>query len=303
MTMPRLNLVRSLRRWSGLRRLWLLLAIAIATQNVALMEHTQGPQAAVMALLVWAGAYICLEDRLPLLRPRPGRGQLLLGVPLLLWVLARSALASHWDGLLFAMAPVGGLALLLLGIPWRQRHHCREALLCLLLLPAYALVMRVLPEQPLSLASAIGAGTLLSSLGVPVHVEQRSELLSGGGVTVLGACNGLDLIAQLVSVAVLFQLAFPLRGWRSRCVLALLTPLLGWWINVMRVALLATIAGGGQGKGTALFDFFHDQAGSLLFSGVATLALGWVYLVLLERQLAPVPASQSPVLPPPQVLR
>jgi DNA ligase (NAD+) len=146
MTMPRLNLVRSLRRWSGLRRLWLLLAIAIATQNVALMEHTQGPQAAVMALLVWAGAYICLEDRLPLLRPRPGRGQLLLGVPLLLWVLARSALASHWDGLLFAMAPVGGLALLLLGIPWRQRHHCREALLCLLLLPAYALVMRVLPE-------------------------------------------------------------------------------------------------------------------------------------------------------------
>jgi cyanoexosortase A len=300
---PRLNLARSLRRWSGLRRLWLLLAIALATQNVALMHHTQGAQAAVMAVLVWAGAYICLEDRLPLLRPSPGRGQLLLGLPLVLWVLARSALASHWDGLLFAMAPVGGLALLLLGVPWRQRRHCREALLCLLLLPAYALVMRVLPEQPLSLASAMGAGSLLSSLGVGVHVEQRSVLLSGGGVTVLGPCNGLDLIAQLVSVAVLFQLAFPLRGWRSRGLLALVTPLVGWGTNVMRVALLATIAGGGQGKGTALFDFFHDQAGSLLFSGVATLTLGWVYLVLLERQLGPAAAPQSQVLPPSEVLR
>jgi cyanoexosortase A len=293
MNLRRLNLVRSLRRWSGLRRLWLLLAIALGTQNIALMQHTQGPQAAVMALLVWAGAYICLEDRLPLLRPRPGLGQLLLGIPLVLWVLFRSAVASHWDGLLYAMAPLGGLALLLLGVPWRQRRHCRDALLCLLLLPAYALVMRLLPEQPLSLASAMGAGSLLSSLGVVVHVEQRSVLLSGGGVTVLSACNGLDLIAQLVSVAVLFQLAFPLRGWRSRCLLALVTPLLGWWINVMRVALLATIAGAGQGKGSVLFDFFHDQAGSLIFSGLGTLVLGWLYLVLLERQLGPAVQSQD----------
>lgn len=293
MTVRRLTLLRSWRRWSGLRRLWLLLAIAVATQNVALMHHTQGPQAAVMAVLIWAGAYICLEDRLPLLRPRPGLGQLWLGVPLLLWVLWRSAVASHWDGLLYAMAPAAGLALLLLGVPWRQRRHCREALLCLLLLPAYALVMRLLPEQPLSLASAMGAGSLLSSLGVVVHVEQRSVLLSGGGVTVLAACNGLDQIAQLVSVAVLFLLAFPLRGWRSRCLLVLLTPLLGWWTNVMRVALLATIASGGHGKGSVLFDFFHDQAGSLVFSGVATLVLGWLYLVLLERQLGPAAPSQE----------
>jgi cyanoexosortase A len=293
MNLFRLNLARSLRRWSGLRRLWLLLAIALATQNVALMQHTQGPQAAVMAVLVWAGAYICLEDRLPLLRPNPAPGQLLLGIPLVLWVLFRSAMASHWDGLLYAMAPLGGLALLLLGVSWRQRRHCRDALLCLLLLPAYALVMRLLPEQPLSLAVAMGAGSLLSTLGVEVHVEQRSVLLSGGGVTVLGACNGLDMIAQLVSVAVLFQLAFPLRGWRSRCLLALVAPLLGWWINVMRVALLATFASGGQGKGTALFDFFHDQAGSLIFSGVATLVLGWLYLVLLERQLGPAAQSQD----------
>ena len=274
------------RRWRGLRRLWLLLAAALACQNVVLLHYSQGPQVSVMGLLVWAGALICVEDRLPQLRPQPSRWQLLLGVPLLLWVIVRSALASDWDGLLLALAPVAGLALLLLGAPWRQWGQAREALLCLSLLPAYALVMRVVPEQPLSLASAMGAGSVLSSLGFLAHVDQRSVLLPGGGVTVLAPCNGLDQIAQLMCVAVLFQLVFPLRSWRSGLLVLAVTPLLGWFINALRVALLASFAGAGQGKGTFLFDFFHDQAGSLLFSGVGTLLLGVLYLQLIERQLA-----------------
>lgn len=274
------------RRWWGLRRLWLLLAGAVASQNVVQLHHSQGPQVSVMGLLVWAGALICLEDRLPLLRPQPSRRQLLLGVPLLLWVIVRSAQASDWDGLLLALAPVGGLALLLLGVPWRRWGLCREALLCLLLLPAYGLVMRVVPEQPLSLASALGAGSVLSALGFPALVDQRSVLLPGGGVTVLAACNGLDQIAQLLCVALLFQLAFPLRSWRSGLLVLTVTPLLAWLINALRVALLASFAGAGQGKGTVLFDFFHDQAGSLVFSGVGTLLLGVLYLRLIERQLA-----------------
>jgi cyanoexosortase A len=278
--------LRALRRWWGLRRLWLLLAAAVATQNMALLFHSQGTQASVMGLLVWAGALICIEDRLPRLRPQPPRLQLVFGSGLLFWVLARSAQAGHWDGVLFAMAPVAGVALLLLGVPWRQWWLCREALLCLLLLPAYALVMRVVPELPLSLASAQGAGFLLSSLSFAARVDQRMVLLPGGGVQVLAPCNGLDLIAQLLCVVVLFLLAFPLRRRRDRLLLFAFTPLLGWFINALRVALLAVIAGTGQGKGTVLFDFFHEQAGSLVFSGIGTLVLGALYLRLLEAQLA-----------------
>ena len=277
--------LRRWRRWLGLRRLWLLLATAVAAQNLAQLHHSQGPQASVIGLLIWLGASICLEDRLAQLRPQPALWQVLLGSVLLLWVVFRTAVASHWDGVLFALAPLAGLGLLLLGMPWRQRQQGREALLCLLLLPAYALLLRVLPEQPLSLAGAQGAGTLLTSLGWAARVEQRMVLLPAGGVQVLGACNGLDMIAQLLCVTTLFLLAFPLRGWRMRLLMLLATPLLGWLTNVVRLALLATLAGAGQGKGTVWFDFFHDQLGSLLFSGVGTLLLGWLYLALLERQL------------------
>ena len=278
---------RTLHRWRGLRRQWLLLAAAIATQNMAVLLHTQGAPASVMALLIWAGALICLEDRLPLLRPRVPRWQLLSGGLLLLWVLARTALASHWDGVVFALAPLSGVGLLLLGVPWQRWGQCREALLCLLMLPAYALVLRVLPEQPLSLLTAQGAGLVLSSLGQAVHVQQRDVLLPGGGVTVLGACNGLDLIAQLLCMAGLFALVFPLRSRRALALLALAIPVLGAATNTLRVALLAVVAGAGHGKGSLWFDFFHDQAGSLLFSAVATVLLGWLYLQLLERQLLP----------------
>jgi len=180
MTMAR-RWIRDLRRWRGLRRQWLLLATAVAVQSMAVLLHTQGAQASVMALLIWCGALICLEDRLPLLRPRPSRWQLLGGTVLLLWVLLRTAVASHWDGLVFALAPLAGVALLLIGVPWRRWGHCREALLCLLMLPAYALVMRALPEKPLSLLTAQGAGLVLSSLGQAVRVQQRDVLLPGGG--------------------------------------------------------------------------------------------------------------------------
>ena len=128
---------------------------------------------------------------------------------------------------------------------------------------------------------------MLSSLGQAVRVQQRDVLLPGGGVSVLGACNGLDLIAQLLCVAALFALVFPLRSRRGLALLAAVIPGLGVLINTLRVALLAVVAGAGQGKGSFWFDFFHDQAGSLLFSGVATVVLGWLYLQLLERQLAP----------------
>jgi len=274
------------------RNLWLLLAGAIATQNIAVFHSSQSANTAVLAVLVWGGALVCLEDRLDQLHLRPSRTARWLGSGLLLWVLLRTSLVLQWDGLLYALAPIGGLALALLARPCRQLGLFRDALLCLLLLPGFALLMRLLPEQPISLLTASLAGLLLNSLGIGVVVDQRSVLMApGGGVQVLAACNGLDMIALVFCTAIIFLLAFPIRSNLSRLIVLGVAPLLGLLSNTIRIAILTLVAGSGNGKGSFWFDFFHQDTGSLIFSGVAVFAFGMCYLRLLEPELGPVPLA------------
>ncbi|MCP9787228.1 exosortase/archaeosortase family protein, partial [Cyanobium sp. N5-Cardenillas] len=192
------------------------------------------------------------------------------------------------------LAPIGGLALGLMAEKPAKLGRFRDPLLCLLLLPGFALLMRILPEAPISLLTARLSGLWLSILGLDVTVNTRSVLLPGGGVRVLGPCNGVDLMAQILCVAVIFLLAFPIRSWTSRCLLFVIAPLIGLISNTFRIALLPVFAGHGHSKGSWWFDFFHESTGSLVFSGVAVLMFGMVYMRLLERELPPLPA------PPPQ---
>lgn len=281
------------------RNLWLLLAGALATQNIAVFHSSQTANTAVLAVLVWGGALVCLEDRLDQLQPRPSRIARWLGSALVLWVLLRTSLVLQWDGLLYALAPMGGLALALLARPCRQLGLFRDALLCLLLLPGFALLMRLLPEQPISVLTASLAGLLLNSLGIPVVVDQRSVLMGpGGGVQVLAACNGLDMIALVFCTAIIFLLAFPIRSNLSRLIVLGVAPLLGLLSNTIRIAILTLVAGSGNGKGSFWFDFFHQDTGSLIFSGVAVFVFGMCYLRLLEPELGPLPQDPAPGRPP-----
>lgn len=276
------------------RNLWLTLAGAVAIQNCAVFQSSQSEHTTVFAVLVWGGALICMEDQLEELEPRPLLWGLILGTFLLLWSLARSAVVLHWDGILFALAPIGGFSLALMAEKPSQLGRFRDPLLCLLLLPGFALLMRVLPEAPISLLTARLSGLWLNILGLEVVVNERSVLLPGGGVKVLGPCNGVDLMAQILCVGVIFLLAFPIRSWASRFQLMLLAPAIGLICNTFRIALLASFAGNGQGKGSWWFDFFHDSTGSLVFSGVAVLVFGMVYMHLLERELPPLITPSHP---------
>ena len=276
------------------RNLWLALSAAVAIQNIAVFQSSQDEHITVFAVLIWGGAVICMEDQFEKLQPRPTAWGLILGTRRLVWVLTRSAVILHWDGLLFALAPIGGLALGLMVEKPASLGRFRDPLLCLMLLPGFALLMRSLPEAPISLLTARLSGFWLSILGLDVVVNARSVLLPGGGVKVLGPCNGLDMMAQILCVGVIFLLAFPIRSWTSRVLVLLIAPLIGLICNTFRIALLAIFSGNGYSKGSWWFDFFHESTGSLVFSGVAVLLFGMVYMQLLERELPPLPA------PPPQ---
>lgn len=275
------------------RNLWLLLAAAVATQNVAVFSSSQSAHVGVFALLVWGGALICMEDQLETIEPRPGRFGVVAGSLLLLWIVARTSRILFWEGILYLFVPLAGLALVLLCLPLREFTKLRDSLICLWMVPLFALISLRLPEQPLSLLTARISSFWISLLGLPVSTQGRTVLLPDGGVTVLGACNGMDMIAQTICVCVIFLMAFPIRSRLSQVLVLAFSPVAGLLANTIRISVLALITTTGQTKGDTWFEFFHKDMGSLIFSGMAVFVFGMVYMWLLERELPPLP-RQAP---------
>jgi cyanoexosortase A len=288
-----------IRRWlpdvppATARNLWLLLALLVATQNVTVFHTSQSDTLAILSVVVWGGALICMEDQLDDLLPQPGFIGLFLGSALLLGVLARSAVILQADGIIFILAPLGGIALTFLCQPWRQLGRFRDSLLCLLLLPLYRFVRLILPDHSLSIITSHTAGFWLSILGLDVVVHGDSVMLPGGGVRVATVCNGIDIISQLTAIGAIFLLAFSLRSLWARIFLFLIAPLIGFLSNTIRVSLLAVLTSQGQHSGFSLFEFFHKDAGSLIFAGLAVWLYGSIYMRILERELSLHVVSQT----------
>jgi cyanoexosortase A len=233
-----------------------------------------------------------MEDQLESLDPNPQWPGMVIGTALLSWVIARTAIILHWDGIIFILPLLGCIALALLCEPIKEIGKFRDSLLCLLMLPAFNIIMKIIPEGPLSVLTANLGGFWLGIFGFDNIVRNKSILMPTGGVEVLPACNGVDMIAQVVCIAVIFQLAFPLRSSLSKFLIFTLAPLIGLASNTIRIAVLVLCVANGNGKGSGLFTFFHDDLGSLLFSGIAVYVFGILYMRLLERELPPLPIIQ-----------
>jgi cyanoexosortase A len=270
------------------RNAWLFIAATVAIQNIVVFHISQNESMTVFSILIWGGILICMENLIDELHPSPNFVVALFASLLLLFVLFRTSLILYSDGVLFLMPPIAVIALVLLVKEPRSLHEFSDSLLCVLLFPAYALLNRIIPEGPLSLLTAKGAAFWLSILGLEPIVNGRDVLLKDGGVTVLGACNGLDMIAQVVCISIIFLLAFRLRSLTSRFLVLSLAPLIGLFSNTIRIALLTVISANGSGKGYGFwFDFFHKDTGSLIFSGLAVFIFGSLYMRLLENELGP----------------
>jgi exosortase/archaeosortase family protein len=262
------------------RNAWLLIAATVAIQNIVVFHTSQNESMTVFALLIWGGALICMEDLIEHLHPSPNLAAALFASVMLLFVLFRTSIILHSDGVIFLLPPIAVIALVLLVKEPRSIFNFRDSLFCVLLFPANALLNRIIPEVPMSLLTAKLAAFWLSILGLDPIVNRRDVFLKGGGVTVLGSCNGLDMISQVVCIAIIFLLAFRLRSTISRMLILLLSPIIGLLSN--------TFSANGSGHGYGFwFDFFHNDTGSLIFSGLAVFVFGSIYMRFLEHELGP----------------
>jgi cyanoexosortase A len=274
------------------RNLWLSISALVALQSLIVFTNTQITGNAITALIVWGGALICIEDLIDDLRPNPSKASLVLGGIVVLYTLYRTSQVNGSDSLLYLLVPIAGLGLILLASPFSNLWRYRDALLTLSLLPLFLIVQVLVATYVTNDLSVMTARFVILWLGLlgisPTRLEGNTVFVNGGAVQVMHECNGLEMIMQMFITAVIFLLAFPLRSRLGRFAIIILAPMIGFIVNSLRIALLAVFTSLNSDTGRSLFDFFHEQAGSLIFSGIAVFILGYLYLAILNRELPPI---------------
>lgn len=273
------------------RNLWLTLSGLVALQSLIVFTNTQMTGNAITALIVWGGALICIEDIIEEFRPSPSRISLGIGTLIILYTLYRTTQVSSSDSFLYLLVPIAGLGLLLLANPLCKIFQYKDSLLTLSLLPLFLLIQTVVTTYVTNDLSVLTARFVIIWLGLlgisPTYIQGNTVFVNGGAVQVMHECNGLEMIMQMFITAVIFLLAFPLRSRLGRTLIVILSPIIGFLTNSLRITLLAVFTSLDSNTGKALFDFFHEQAGSLIFSAISVFILGYLYLTLLNRELPP----------------
>ncbi len=286
-----LKLVLGLRLHLGNRRsLWLLLAGLLFLWNTALLWLNQAPLTfQCLNLLLWLGILISLEDQLQSLWPKPSRFSAFLGSWLLALVIVRGSLITNLDDKFLSLAP----PLLILGLGLLNRPIAdwglfNKAILITSLWLFYTPVVLLLSWSLGPIASKLAAHLtwfLLYLLGFNASLSGQIVQLGSGSVGVIESCAGLEQITFLLFVALIFLAIFPMQKKKNILLILFSSFPIAFACNIVRLSLLAYFTSWPNSSGLSLFHFFHDSAGSQIFSLISASFFGYFYLLTLDREL------------------
>ena len=269
------------------RDLWFLLVGLVALYLLLISMLTQPPDVGLNVVLVLGGALLVLPARPPAgWQPRPGRIGRWVGVVLLVAMLRFGQRLMISEFISSFLPLLTGIGLALLAAPASKLRSFLPSLSVLALLPVVRAAGSLTPLGPLSVATAWLTQQMLTLSGYAAEQFGNSVGLKSGGVTVNGACAGLGILLQLLLVAVIFALAFPMRHRWQNGLMIVVAPLIGMVVNGMRITLLALFITSSLPNRQWWFDFFHDHWGALMFSGLGMQLFVWLYLYWMARQVA-----------------
>lgn len=269
------------------RFLWKCLGVLQALLSIWLVQATQHtPSFTLLALVVWGGAVICMEDQLDDLNIHPSRASLSAGLLILLYATWRSCTILDKDTGIFVLPLLQGIGLAMLAAPIRKIHCFGQPIVVLSLFPLQALLTRVLPEALLAGVTGRLSQMLLLLFGENAAASGQMVAVGGEVVFITGSCNSIDLIAQLTAIAVVFVLAFPIQNVAAKALYVATAPLIAVGFNAVRIAILAAVNGSALTNREQLFSFLHDEWGALVFAGLAMMAMGQIYLSMIEHHLS-----------------
>lgn len=247
---------------------WILAITAgLLSVYVALNWRSQLHSHLALSLVFLSAAGSCFWDHRHEIQSGTDRSSVAFGMLMIVGVLVVSSLRGHGKFLsLMPFLSALGLFSLLSGVKnlgqfWRE-------LIILLTLGIPKLILPFLPD--ISPLTAQFSTFLLWYTGVPVQREGMHILVPDGGVQVVESCSGINLIAFMLGVAVIYLVMFPTHP-VFKGIIPLAAAAIGFWVNGVRIALLVMIS---SAEHAANFEYWHSSEGALVFSMVSVILFG-----------------------------
>ncbi|MBE9098673.1 cyanoexosortase A [filamentous cyanobacterium LEGE 07170] len=235
-----------------------------------------------MSLLFWAAIWMLLSDKQNKLNLTSNTLSIGLAAIGILWIVSNAQLPIEKGNHFVRVAPlVTGLSLGLLASGYQGLKQYRQELAILFFLG----IPRVLSALffDISPLTAKFTSLLLWYAGFDVVREGVFVILPTGSVRVYDGCSGIESMAYLLGLSVIFLIMMPVRRfWRAT--LPLIAVCIGFFVNSIRVALMAYLVANSTKEA---FDYWHEGDGSKIFAIAAVCIFGAVCFLISRQSKTP----------------
>jgi cyanoexosortase A len=245
---------------------WLLASLAgLITIHISLVWKSDRPSLMGTSILFWIAITYLIWERRYHLNLESDIFSSFLGFIIILPALIKSASLTSFGGFLDVLPFVFALGLAFIASGYLGLKQYKGELLALLIFGAPKFLPGWLAIYPLT---AKLSAFILWYTGFQVTRSGNFIYLPTGSIEVAIGCSGIELIFQMLGLAVIFLLMFP-QKLSLKIVVVIVACCIGFIVNGFRVAVMAVIANNQQA-----FDYWHDGEGSLIFSMIAVIFFG-----------------------------
>jgi cyanoexosortase A len=259
-------------------QIWLLaIGAGFIAIHLTLLWKADNSSLLGMTFLVWAAISSLIWEKRHSLNLESDIFSSFFGLSLIALLLIKSLSLKSFGGFLYFSPVIFAFGLALVASGFKGLNQYKGELLILFFLG----VPKVLPSLliDISIFTAKFATLVLWYTGFEVDRNGVIISLPTGSVEVYSGCSGVELIFQMLGLALLFLLMFPQKG-KQKILVPIIAAAFAFIVNGMRVALMAVLVAQQQKEA---FDYWHEGDGSLVFSLIAVLLFGLLCWFLLER--------------------
>ncbi len=245
---------------------YVLLAIAaamIAIHFTVLMRKSVDSNIINLHFLLFFGIASLVWEERANIKLQSGFFATLLGTFLICIVLLRALTPIGYDITSSPLIVGLGLSLLISGI--YSLKYFKKELILLSLTAFYPRIGDFFNNIGITKATAQASSFLLWLCGFSVHHNGLEIILPKARVEVLTACAGLDSMMLIITITMFFYILVRTKL-VDKIICMIIAILISFWLNSVRIAILAILANSGDKKG---FDYWHGGDGSLIFSVIS----------------------------------